>query len=83
MPGWLCLLRELFPGLGIDMLRRVLGRTTYNAVEEQEAEMIASLVSQQVHRRSLAQSATPDADGDLIERLQSTLGAQRRGAGRG
>lgn len=77
------LLRELFPGLGIDMLRRVLARTTYNAVEEQEAEMIASLVSQQVHRRSLAQSATPDADGDLIERLQSTLGAQRRGAGRG
>jgi hypothetical protein len=36
-------LRLLLPTLDIDVIRRVMGRTSYSAVEEQEAEMIASL----------------------------------------
>jgi len=73
-------LRELFPGLSADMVKRVLGRTSYNDVEEQEAEMIASLVSEQVHRRELLKPSNADSDTDigLVDRLQSTLGAQRR-----
>ena len=69
---------ELFPGLSADMVKRVLGRTSYNDVEEQEAEMIASLVSEQVHRREALKPSKSDSDFGLVERLQSTLGAQRR-----
>ena len=71
-------LRELFPGLSADMVKRVLGRTSYSDVEEQEAEMIASLVSEQVHRREALKPSKSDSDFGLVERLQSTLGAQRR-----
>ena len=71
-------LRVLFPGLSADMVKRVLGRTSYNDVEEQEAEMIASLVSEQVHRREALKPSKSDSDVGLVERLQSTLGAQRR-----
>jgi len=75
-------LRELFPGLDVDMVKRVLGRTSYTAVEEQEAELIASIVTERVHRRGLLEPSGPGGDG-LRDRLQSTLGAQRRGSGRG
>lgn len=75
-------LRELFPGLDVDVVRRVLGRTSYSAVEEQEAELIATMVTELVHRRALSEQSGPADDG-LRDRLQSTLGAQRRGSGRG
>ena len=75
-------LRELFPGLAVDVVMRVLGRTSYSAVEEQEAEMIASIVTEVVHRRGRFEVA-PVADGGLTDRLQSTLGAQRRARGGG
>lgn len=75
-------LAELFPTLGAEMVRRVLGRTSYSAVEEQEAEMVASLVQHAVDRPS--GTATPsgqDPDGRVQERLQMALGPQR-GLGR-
>ena len=75
-------LRELFPGLAVDVVKRVLGRTSYSAVEEQEAEMIASIVTEVVHRRGLFEVAAV-ADGGLTDRLQSTLGAQRKASGGG
>ena len=75
-------LAELFPGLDAEVVKRVLGRTSYSAVEEQEAEMIASLVSERVHQRTLAAPAS-GSDPELVDRLQSTLGAQRRPARHG
>ena len=41
-------LRLLLPTLDVDVVRRVMGRTNYTAIEEQEAEMIASLVLDRV-----------------------------------
>ena len=75
-------LRELFPGRTVEVVKRVLGRTSYSAVEEQEAEMIASIVTEWVHQRGRTEVA-PRADGSLTDRLQSTLGVQRRASGGG
>ncbi|TMR29446.1 hypothetical protein ETD85_32465 [Nonomuraea zeae] len=36
--------RHLLPDLDPQMVHRVLGRTTYSAIEEQEAELLASLI---------------------------------------
>jgi len=41
-------LTQLLPTLDPTVVRRVLGRTTYSAVEEQEAEVVASLVRERV-----------------------------------
>ena len=73
-------LGELFPTLDRDVVRRVLGRTTYTAVEEQEAEMVASLVRQVVEGRRLraARIAGDQAD-PVLDRLHAALGSQRRG----
>ncbi|GAA0393607.1 hypothetical protein GCM10009530_51270 [Microbispora corallina] len=42
--------RLLMPSLDPEMVRRMLGRTTYSAVEEQEAELLASLIRQRAGR---------------------------------
>ena len=69
-------LAELFPTLDANMVRRVLGRTSYTAVEEQEAEMVASLVSERVRRRSVLPGTAADSNDDAVDRLRSTLGAR-------
>jgi hypothetical protein len=48
-------MRMLMPDLDPQMVQRILGRTTYLAVEEQEAELLASLIQQRAQRE-----ATPD-----------------------
>ena len=55
------LARLLMPNLDLDMVRSVLERTEYSAVEEQEAELLASLILQKAapsqaghHREGLA-----------------------------
>ncbi|WP_328607285.1 hypothetical protein OG943_46695 [Amycolatopsis sp. NBC_00345] len=53
--------RQLMPSLSAELVRRVLGRTTYTAVEEQEAELVASLIAQRVARGSGTRPAV-DAD---------------------
>lgn len=68
-------LAELMPNLDLAMVRRVLGRTTYSAVEEQEAEMVATLLLQRVSRSTAHRSPAPTGpDGDVLARLQDTLG---------
>src|SRR3954471_195703 len=58
-------LNQLFPTLDADVVRRVLGRTSYTAVEEQEAEMVASLVSERAQRRYVVSGTPADpAEGD-------------------
>nr|WP_042183126.1 hypothetical protein [Kibdelosporangium sp. MJ126-NF4]CEL15373.1 Cinorf13 protein [Kibdelosporangium sp. MJ126-NF4]CTQ95588.1 Cinorf13 protein [Kibdelosporangium sp. MJ126-NF4] len=37
-------LRRLFPTISIDVVRRVLGRVNYATEQEQEAEMLASMI---------------------------------------
>lgn len=55
----------LLPSLDPDMIRRVLGRTCYSSVEEQEAEFLASLLGQ--HLR-------PERhDDSVVGRLRSAL----------
>jgi hypothetical protein len=69
-------LRELFPQLDPAMVRRVLGRTSYSAAEEQEAEMIASMVLERVGRRGPVSAARATKHGDVIDRLTVTLGGE-------
>lgn len=64
----------LMPDLDPDMIRRVLQRHGYTDVEEQEAELLASLVLERIAReRVLARSAGPE-DSDVLERLADVLG---------
>lgn len=68
-------LAELMPNLDVAMVRRVLGRTTYSAVEEQEAEMVATLLLQRASRTTVRRPDVPvGADGDVLARIQDTLG---------
>jgi hypothetical protein len=75
-------LRLLLPTLDLDVIRRVIGRTSYSAVEEQEAEMIASLVLDRVELRAAPRDIVSDSEvAVVIGRLESTLGSpgQQRG----
>jgi len=73
-------LGELLPSLDLTVVRRLMGRTTYTAVEEQEAELIATLVLQRAGRRAVP--STPARSGDVsvvLGRLQATLGGEDAG----
>jgi hypothetical protein len=67
-------LRQLFCGLDLDVIRRVLGRTSYSAAEEQEAEMIASIVLERAGRRAIPRASRGTGHDDVIDRLRVTLG---------
>ena len=64
------LIRTLMPDLDPAMVRRVLARTTYDDVDELEAEIVASLVL--APRRGQRPDGTGNA---VIDRLQRSLGA--------
>jgi hypothetical protein len=67
-------LHALLPSLDLSMVRRVLGRTSYSAVEEQEAEMIASLVLERAGRtpRPRPRTGKPEMSA-VLDKLESTL----------
>lgn len=73
------LLGNLLPSLDATVVRKVLARTTYSVVEEQEAEMIASLVLQRAARsgQPAPGDRRPALETDALERLQSALGGPR------
>jgi hypothetical protein len=71
-------LAKLFPTLDASVVRRVLARTSYTTVEEQEAEMFASLVRRIVDGRVLRRPMSDEREDPVLGRLRSTLGAQRR-----
>jgi hypothetical protein len=58
------------------MIRRVLGRTSYSAAEEQEAEMIASIVLERTGRRAV-RPPPPTRHDEVIDRLTVTLGGDQ------
>ena len=75
------LIAQLFPHLNPTVVHRVLGRTNYTAVEEQEAEMVASLVRNRVEHelrdaRQRGEVPVPwmtDVDRDVVDRLRDAL----------
>ena len=71
---------QLFPHLDPAVVHRVLGRTTYTAIEEQEAEMLASLVRGRVEHelrstRKLGGTSSRiiGPDHDAVSRLRDAL----------
>jgi hypothetical protein len=75
--------RELLPNLSSELIRRVLGRTTYSEVEEREAELLASLIAQRVGREEgVRDLAAPDErDGEIadgVARLDLLFGGKPR-----
>jgi hypothetical protein len=68
---------RLCPDLHADVVRQVLARAAYTAVDEQEAEMIASLLSARGRHRPGVTARTSVHGSPLIKRLHATLGAQR------
>jgi len=72
---------QLLPHLNPAVVQRVLGRTTYTAIEEQEAEMLASLVRGRVERELRTTRKLGDGidsrivgpDHDAVSRLRDAL----------
>lgn len=71
--------RLLLPDLDPHLLRRMLGRSHYDAVEEQEAELIGSLLLWHASRADATPDRLPGAPdtGDL-RRLQRTFDSSAR-----
>lgn len=72
------LIQLLMPDLDPAMVRGVLGRASYSDAEEQEAELIATLILKRVadHRPGTRRSSTPDSAPGLaseLDRLRSTF----------
>ena len=74
--------KALMPNLSPELVRRVLGRTGYSAVEEQEAELLASLLAQRVARTAVRGTAHTDESGsDLaggMARVDNLFGSRKR-----
>ena len=63
--------RMLLPHLDPAMVRRMLGRTYYSAVEEQQAELIGSLIHERISSWAPEPTWTVDPDvADVVARLE-------------
>lgn len=79
--GWLdeASARLLFPNLDPDLVRDMLLRATYDDVQEQEAEIIAYLLSQRVGSTDERRSVPPAEEGGepgkkaMLSRIERTL----------
>ncbi|MER6316467.1 hypothetical protein ABT237_22235 [Streptomyces sp. NPDC001581] len=73
--------RLLMPNLDPSLVRTVLARTSYEELEEQQAEVVASLLPLQAGRtqRRLSSRHVPAGVANLVEHLERSLA---RGAGR-
>ncbi len=65
--------RQLMPNLSPELVRRVLGRTTYSEVEEREAELVASLLAQRVVRPAEPREPAPGVP-EGVRRFDSVFG---------
>ncbi|MBU2666325.1 hypothetical protein KOI35_22745 [Actinoplanes bogorensis] len=62
----------LLPNLSDDLVRRVLGRSDYSVAQEQEAELIASMIAQRARRGPAAGTGPVDPEvADGLARLGS------------
>lgn len=79
--GWLdeASARLLFPNLDPDLVRDMLLRATYDDVQEQEAEIIAYLLSQRVggaeerHGTAPGEDSGESGQGAMLSRIERTL----------
>jgi hypothetical protein len=72
----------LLPDLDPWLIRELLGRTAYGAIEEQEAETIASLISTAANLPGARPAPDPPAAiAGVLGRLERSLGNPRRPAG--
>lgn len=62
-------MRLLLPDLDPRMVQRILGRTAYLAVEEQEAELLATLIRHRAQRESVHGPSTTD----VAEKINTTF----------
>jgi hypothetical protein len=68
-------MRVLMPDLEPSLIQQMLGRTAYGAVEEQEAETIASLISRAANLPVARHEPAPSADiAGVLDRLEHSLG---------
>jgi hypothetical protein len=73
--------RQLLPDLDPQLVQRILNRTTYSAVEERQAEVVASLISRAANRpRTDAGWTAPPEVADVLARVEHTLERRPRRA---
>jgi hypothetical protein len=65
--------RSLFPNLDPDIVRDMLMRATYDDVQEQEAEIIAYLLSERLTTSLARAAADKPAEEDAIGRIERAL----------
>ena len=71
---------DLLPDLDPSTVRRMLSRSSYSTVEEQEAEVLASMVVQQAEDAGRA-AAEPVSSDPEVQRLRGMLGRRRGSRG--
>jgi hypothetical protein len=70
------LTRLLLPDLDPAMVQSLLNRSSYTDAEEQEAELLATLILERVADRRPGNDPAPDAKvGPTVDRLKSTFGS--------
>ncbi|MGW7022478.1 toxin [Streptomyces decoyicus] len=67
-------MNQLFPDLNPEVLRDIFGRTTYSDVQEEEAEIMASLILERANRRSPGPTWTvPPEAAETVARIENSL----------
>ena len=73
--------RQLLPDLDPQLVQRMLNRTSYTAVEERQAEVVASLISRvSIRRATTAAWVAPPDVADVFARMEHTLEHRPRNA---
>ena len=66
-------MRMLLPDLAPEMVHRVLRRSAYSEDDEQEAELLATLIAERTGELMMPSSTVPVRPGDPLDRLESIL----------
>ncbi|UQA96917.1 toxin [Streptomyces halobius] len=70
----MAVMRQLLPSLDPRRVREMLGRTSYSTEEEQEAEIVASLILERVTRPPVESVwRVPSADAETVARIENSL----------
>jgi hypothetical protein len=70
----------LLPDLELETVRRVLQRSGYSSDEEQEAELLASLILEHASAPARNQARSDSEAARLLERLEASLEENGEGA---